>query len=805
MEASLRAEYVAKSKQAFIEEDFKLCLVLLGNITVDEPELLITKLEAAYFLWLRTYKSKSLELENVVELAKETFSEVLGHSNHSVVRPNDYIALSHIYITEGSLEGALQIMQLASARGCLENLLIVLQSWTLLTRISSKKESNKNMMFLSSALTLETVTRKKLAKNKSLFASEIQYLDPFCHVPLYYVYLHAAMHQMRKLKYMNSASSANNTRKTLEFNSFASNLSDAYYLCCGMTATDIKFLTDWLRQDGMWYEMGVTLETDTPFVLLAEDSYWEAYLLAPLKNRAIEALITLMRVTHRHNKVPEQLAKAIKINPWNSYARNTLKEVELLYVVKESERQWHLQFQFEEKQLAKIQGVLRGILIRLHWSEISKSARENRKRFKYVMKISEEKNLEVLKRYHILIIHRWKAYIEAWKALKYYSATRIQSLWRKIWCKWNFSWDLWRSRRANAMYIICAQRNYDLTVTFHLRRWHAVYTLRKKHKSATLITECLKATSYSRLVQEAMNFMITALRIPRKHLYKRIFKKWKERYDVRQLVHAKYTIRFWIRDCYKRKAQREKEEQLRAMERAWKQKLLEAEQAAAAQAKEKNEVHYQAKYIALMKEKWLIWRAVYRSRVNERKLIKLTTTLRILHARKKAIRRVKDKRIRYEAQMAYLKQKFYKEVGSIFLPWKYTAFVYKIQRFIRCKLAIKKLKRLQNIQVNTKIMHRTWRTRILQHIFNRILKNNFLERREKIRASKWIVLLFRKILSRALLRRKQIQRIGLVKTLRLMHYRFTAFFFNILKRNTVNLDKSRKIMKYFEGRCKCLL
>jgi hypothetical protein len=146
-------------------------MILLRHIKIQTNESLDILIAAAYEFWKSLSPLFAINNDNdsdvdkqlkvdeyneVKKIVKEAYTTLLGGPLRNKVHAYEYCKLSHIYIAEGSLLGALQITQLASARGYLENTLIIMQSWSILTRVrTNQQEAFSAMLYLSSSIALD--------------------------------------------------------------------------------------------------------------------------------------------------------------------------------------------------------------------------------------------------------------------------------------------------------------------------------------------------------------------------------------------------------------------------------------------------------------------------------------------------------------------------------------------------------------------------------------------------------------------------------------------------------------------------
>lgn len=82
---------------------------------------------------------------------------------------------------------------------------------------------------------------------------------------------------------------------------------------------------NWMKKPETWIEIGKYLE-QTPYLLLAEESFWIAFLCNP---RSDERAIDCLRLLVEHNRVSESYSlceKMYAFNKWNMHCRKQLLE-----------------------------------------------------------------------------------------------------------------------------------------------------------------------------------------------------------------------------------------------------------------------------------------------------------------------------------------------------------------------------------------------------------------------------------------------------------------------------------------------
>eukprot|EP01038_Epipyxis_sp_PR26KG_P008039 gene8039-10894_t len=626
---STHREYVNQATIAFNGGDHKLCLVLLRNIDLKEEKEINLLVSAAYDWWFSTSYQRvahifddsnalTLTIQEMVEEkyivaalneVNEAFAKLLSGNYANRISPYDYIRLTQIYLNDGLLDQSLQILQLASARGHLENSLIIIQKYGIYKRMkNSKSDAEECLNYLSTSITLETISNKKVKIGEVLHVSNSS-------LPLSYLFLHIANFLRRK-----SVASTRQKKKLQEFTHFKNILSEAYFLIEYKQNEEFVNIIKWFNQYQLWFNIGLYLES-TPFIFLAEDSFWEAFLRDSLDEFALIKLVNSMLKYKRRYDISSVIAKAYQINPWNLFVRSLLIffEVESINQLnlndidnKNIPKPWHDLFQLQSITLTKIQSAFRGWSLRKKWPELKEWYINRWNMFQIVVNQAEEKRLLVLFRLQQYIIESWKIFVIEWKDLTFYMATKIQSLWRKLWCMKLYKIAYARVLLANSKFIQANQLNFDLARINIFRKWHNIYSHRLKIRSATLITEVLQSTGFGRILQAATNMLISILRIKKKYIYKSIFKYWQIRYHKRRIKHAIVTLRFYFRYLFDLKA-------TKVIEDALQEKLNQV----------RNLDNFKLSTLPLLKEMWIRWKREYRKKLDYHKILRLDSGLSV--------------------------------------------------------------------------------------------------------------------------------------------------------------------------------
>eukprot|EP01035_Chromulina_nebulosa_P007764 gene7764-10490_t len=308
----LSDEYLRQAFAAYDSKNYKLCLILLRNVVIKDSKSAALIADCAYEYWkignddYSVDASKiSVEKEEILHFVKESFSLLLSKSPHDKIKPYDYIRLTHIYLSEGSLDGALKIMKLASARGYLLNSLVIIQSWTILKRVGNQKDAESCLQYLSSSISMEPKSTISVLVGSGDDSKALPCIEGST-FPLPYALLHCTNYLQRRI-----ASASSKAQREKDANLMKSMITEAYIIQNpGKHANDsFSEKMAWYNDSALWMEMAQYLET-TPFILLAEDSYWESFIRQPKSNKPIKMIVNSMERYNRKEKVPYLLAKA---------------------------------------------------------------------------------------------------------------------------------------------------------------------------------------------------------------------------------------------------------------------------------------------------------------------------------------------------------------------------------------------------------------------------------------------------------------------------------------------------------------
>ena len=684
-----------------------------------------------------TLFDKTDDQTEALETAKKAFTQLLGGSNRKMIQAFDYIRLSHIYITEGALSGALQICQLGQARGHLENSLVVIQMWSLLKRLNNKdREAEQCMQYLVSAVQLET--RENIDNDPSKKSAQAGPITGFIMVqnsdlPLAYIYLFCASYLQRKHVLLLTQDRNNpnlRTNGSKERELCYNMLAEAYFVRYNLHTNNLKDLMAWFMDSDMFFEIAVYLE-NTAFPLLAEEALFESFMRSPLETLPLEYLISLMFKHKRGAKryVYEVMKKAYAFNPWNMFVRAWVSDYEDYEKSKYKMYENKFQKRFEkERQLAcLIQGHIRGYLLRVkRWPAIYWAAKKKKDEFVGKRHVADMAYIQVQKALLKDRVRRWKEYSKYLKELRRQSSIKMQTHIRRMLalnrCRKMYS----RAMRANGLFLLMSQNYYDLQRTRAFRKWDAIWRQRVLDRSATTLVETLISNGYSKVFHAACDQILKIIRVRRKWSNRKYYHQIRIRYLVRQKRHARATIRFFLRAQIERAKEQKRKEILERRERNV--EILQAKST--------------AYILPLMSKHWDMWREVLHEKrcVLARAMIRVWLPRRWAKIKARAV--VRLKRVKNERHRAFEMQCLFRRIGRYLFFWQRDAAVRPIQRKLRMRFAWKKRKRLAFIHKRINEITRVKNTALKIWAIWRCRKYLFLIRREYHRAARKITLCF---------------------------------------------------------------
>ena len=333
--------------------------------------------------------------------------------------------------------------------------LVVLQSWTILRRIrADHRESNEAITYLCSAIVQEE--RNKVEDGLMTSRDSTVYIAD-SNMKLHFVYLFSANHFFHLAK-----RAINEKGKKYFLDQFNSILIEAYTLAKSAPPYKMSVIL-WYNDAQMWYDMGMELEC-TPFVLLAEDAYFESFKRNSLSTTAIQRVIFLMTKYKRDVlSIRKILEKSYRETcRWNTFVRGMIREFEVTHGHHTFYGQTYMEiFDYEKNLIIKVQNRMRHYLTKKHWNNKKKIHEAKKNYHLAMMSIAEKKfalawDIDIKERFRW-----WKRRTELLKDLKYASATILQTFHRKrINMKW-FAWYKYKVQRANFNFPIACQLIFD--------------------------------------------------------------------------------------------------------------------------------------------------------------------------------------------------------------------------------------------------------------------------------------------------------------------------------------------------------
>jgi hypothetical protein len=547
---------------------------------------------------------------------------------------------------------------------------------------------------------------------------------------------------------------------------------------------DVPFLLAWFNDPQLWYDMGISLDINTPYVLLAQDSFWESFTRSALEDAHIRAHINSLIRNKRKGDVPALLAQAMEINPWNLFVRESLYELDMQLVANPGERHWAQMFEHDEHYCSKVQKHVRGWLLRKHWDEVLRRISLRKELYQERKQKALQKFAMFWRSHQRTVWMGWREFVEETKQTKFQSCASIQALYRgRLWRYWYMCYRQ-RIAQANYMYLIACNRVRDQKRVRTFQKWYGEYFKLKQKRSADLICDVLYMNGYSRVLRAGMDFLISVLRVKRRYLYKRIMLHWREKWARTRIQRARTTIRFFVRRCYGRKAEAEKEIQLAQVMEVMNQKA---------------QVSFRKSDLPLIRTMWARWFSLFMKIAHAERLDRLAQQLAVQFYLKRGREIRRGLRARVEAQKAFVKRTWFLKMIGIFMPWRLNAGARKIQRAARVRRAAKVYKRLLRINYGVGDMIHEKKCSIMRRIIWRWKKYNYLVYRERYRAARWIVRLFRMIMLRGLIRRKCAAKISLGYFAYTLHRAFTGLSLRRLKARTVYASRYVAISRMIDA------
>jgi hypothetical protein len=676
--------YVSKARTAFDEGHNKQALVYLSHITNWTPVLATFVATCTYNLWRDNQKLilKQWEDERVSDLdfphcADDTVSSVVvssfsrildGRVPFEMIGAVEYIRLTHIYLSEGNLEGALSICNLAAARGYLEDCSVVAQSFLLLRALGNSIEATHYRTFLIS----EVVT---LSTTSTIHRNRDEQFD----INLSAMLLFFANELLNELKTCNKLK-----KPQMELlNTFCR---EYFFLQRGLREVDLSVAIAFIEDYDQLFAMGQFL-LDTPYILLAEELFWFCFSQRPLEKLAISIIIRTLCRTFRKYSIGVALIRAYEISPWNSFVRGSILLAKNEFIA--NFHDWSDLFQHQERSAMYIQKLVRGHRIRNYWPIERKLLENIRGKFKLKMEIAEKRYATTL---YILLetfILNWKAFAVHSKKLKFHSSIIIQTFIRKALAVCLKHRLLEAICETNGRYMLVSQLCYEKVRLNHFRKWFDFYFVQRRSKSTSLIANVLMLNGYNRLLVGGMSVLLSILRIHKRHTKMRIIKVWLQKWKAAQVRHAITSIRFFIRNCLVRVHEKAQAVILELFEK---------------QISGLSNTKFRSNYSALLKCMWHSWRYIFNHRVHLRLREYMILSLQQKFRLNKAKSKLMCLKVRRECQVAYAKWFRVQKMIKYLKFWRCLRAVDIVQRGFRCHAARKRY-----------VVHYSRRARIVAH------------------------------------------------------------------------------------------
>lgn len=772
-----RANYIAQAFSSYEKHDYKQAILLLRNITLTDAPSIAILVNCAYDFWRSVqpesdhgdhksgWHDKTPDQEEAQSTVKEAFTQLLGGGDREIIPAYDYVRLSHVYISEAALQGALQICQLGQARGHLENILVIIQSWSILKRVKGRTADIEHCMeYMCTGVQLEprdnelgdpystetetdgeelgmSAKRQLTEQKRQVRAKNHQTLMEFnpaavpgmimiqdSDLPLGFAYLFCASHVYRR-----SIKEGRDPKSKSKDRDFCYNmLGEAFFILEHKQVENIEEMMKWFLSFEMFFDMGMYLEKSA-FPLLAEEAYWEAFLRNPLLDISLEYLVSLMHKMKRGSKrfVYEIMIKAYDHNPWNTYARTWLADYEKteasLYQTFYSK--YTAQFEIDRTECAKIQAAMRGYMLRVnHWVDIYWRAKRKKDEWDRQVAQAVKDGSRVRRMLHLDRLLRWKKYSDELHELRRISSTLIQKVWRKHWAGIYYHRKLARAIRANGRFLFASQHHYNVTRSVVMRRWEGFYRAQRLEKSARCLREVILSNGYSVIFKDACHRILSVIKVSRRHSNKKVWFLWLERFTVRKKRSARVAIRFWLRDTITR------------YEEAKQQAELERRMKAVAYLQEKSTAYI----LPLKKLMWGYWREVLYERRAARGRMMVRKWLPRAYARQRAYKDVRVKRVKKEIHLSFEQVCLFRRVGKYLVVWRRDRATRPIQRAIRQYLARKSARRWRKIWQEIRIIRLRREAKSKKESCWRWCKLVYLNRREYHRSARKITICFQR-------------------------------------------------------------
>ena len=695
-----RELYFEKACIAHRNGDEKLSAVLLYRIrpfAATEQYHLLTVV--TYNIWL-----KGRGTANEKQLAEDTiaaFSDYFRDVPTDEIPVFEYVKLSQLYITLGALQGALDVLKIASTKGHLTSTIIVLQSWTLVARISTSTEADTYINYLATAISLEN--RDNITDG--------DYVLNTCEFKLKYLYLFCCLRQIW------GASKARTAVDKREYVKHFNALLTEAYVFFFKTFHTIELALAWFNSHELWWDVSEYLFT-TPFILLAEDALWESFLRNSLLDyRSLKRILKCMNETNRKHASKVLMEKAYNINPWNLFVRAWLYNFDV--------QRWRRVFMTQDFLLAKVQGCVRGWSLRRNFEPIRQTCLARLKVFQDKMDNAAKKYGDIQSQRLLAVLRLWRSHAQDLKLLKYKSAQFIQKIVRQKSASREYELAIRRVFRANSTFITAVETLHNMKRITRIRRWYNAYLTRIRTRAADVVAAIITINGNSKKFLAALDILKQILCIRKGFCWRKFFGVWRTVYIEKIRRKARVSIRFQVRNIYRKREEIKQE--------------LEMQKTLAKMAKLKIQNEFTPNPLKVYKKFWDLWTSAFKearsTRLIKMRVAKFIKNMRVLVARKRDKSAISKRRTMREIETAFGSKKHFIKFYGVFRHWLANAMILRIQRGVRVFIAKSRCHRRRHIHET--ILHRNMER--IAYIYGRFLfrwkKFIFLQHREEIRSS----------------------------------------------------------------------
>ena len=644
-----QALYYEKAQLAYSSGDDKLSAVLLYRI---KP---FTSTEQYHLLTVVTYNlwRKGRGTTNETKLAEDTiaaFSDYFRDVPTEEVPVLEYVKLSQIYITLGSLGGALDVLKIASMRGHLTDTIIVLQSWTIVSRIGTHSEAEKYINYLATSVSLEN--RDNI--------SDGDYILNTCDFKLKYIYLFCCLRQIWGLN--KEAKSGEEKREFVrQFNAL---LTEAYVFFFKNFDT-IETALAWFNSHELWWDVSEYLLT-TPFILLAEDALWESFLRNNLlEYKSLKKILKCMKDTNRKSSSKLLMERAYNVNPWNLFVRNWLLNYDYQH--------WIRVFTTQDFLLGKVQGCIRGWSLRRNFEAIRKVCLARLQLFQDKMDNAAKKYGDIQSQRLLAVLKLWKSNARALKLLRYSSAQCIQKIVRRNQMRFRYKASVEKVFRANSRFLIAVELFNNMRQGTLIKKWRNAYLTRIRTRASDIVSAIITINGNSKKFLAALDILKQILKISKGFSWRKSFAVWRTIYTNKIRRKARVSIRFQIRNIFRKREELKQE--------------LELQKTLAKMAKMELQNSFMPSPLKIYQKFLGMWRSAYKEarslRLIQMQVVRFGKNMRRIAARNHDRDIIRKRRIMREVEKAFEHRMYIKYFFGYFRHWLLNAMVLRIQRGMR--------------------------------------------------------------------------------------------------------------------------